>query len=155
MSNIDISSRVSPSPQVPTWHGWVFALAIFAGQVVGALAECQYFQIVMRVGLQTRSVLLTSIFRKSLVLSQKGWEGLSTGRINNLISSDTENLQAICQNFHTCWSAPLRIIIAIAMLYQVSQRIPQPCVTLPLPRIMCTHLEYQLVVICDYQVPSV
>ena len=78
---------------VPTWHGWAFAFAIFAGQVIGALAECQYFQIVMRVGLQTRSVLLTSIFRKSLVLSQKGWEGLSTGRINNLISSDTENLQ--------------------------------------------------------------
>ena len=68
--------------------------------------------------------------KRSSFLMGRMAQGLSTGRINNLISSDTENLQAICQNFHTCWSAPLRIIIAIAMLYQVSQRIPQPRVLL-------------------------
>ena len=39
----------------PSYVGYLLAFGMFAGQVVGAFGECQYFQTMMRVGMQTRS----------------------------------------------------------------------------------------------------
>ncbi|WMV40250.1 hypothetical protein MTR67_033635 [Solanum verrucosum] len=67
----------------PAWIGYIYAVAIFIGVVVGVLCEAQYFQNVMRVGYRLRSTL------------------------------------QICQSLHTIWSAPLRIIVALVLLYQL------------------------------------
>eukprot|EP00898_Chlorokybus_atmophyticus_P000774 jgi/Chlat1/1698/Chrsp127S01927 len=101
----------------PHWKGYSFAAAIFLGQMVGALAENQYFQIVMRVGFQVRSALVSAIFRKTLHLSHAGRDGVTSGKVTNLITSDAESLQMLMQNLHQLWSAPLRIIISMVLLY--------------------------------------
>ena len=46
-------------------------LFIFGGQLIGALAENQYFQIIMSAGLNVRSVLISSIFKTALTLLQR------------------------------------------------------------------------------------
>lgn len=71
----------------------------------------------MRVGMQVRSALVLTIFQKSSVLSPKSREGRSTGTIVNLVSTDCESLQMVTQNMHTLWSSPLRIVIALYLLY--------------------------------------
>lgn len=91
---------------------------MFLGQVVGAFSECQYFQHVMRVGMQLRATLTLSIFAKAVRLSPAGKRGRSTGRIVTLVSSDCENLQAVTQNLNVLWSSPARIVISVALLYQ-------------------------------------
>lgn len=102
----------------PVWKGYVYAGSIFLGVLVGVLAEGQYFQNVMRVGFRTRSTLIAAVFRKSLRLTQAGRKGFTAGKITNLMTTDAEALQQICQQLHSLWSAPLRIIVAIALLYQ-------------------------------------
>lgn len=105
-------------PSAPNWHGYVFAGAIFAGQILGAVSEAQYFQNVMRVGMRIRSSLITAIFRKSMMITNDARNSMSTGRINNLMSSDAESLQQLTENFHQIWSAPCRIIVALVLLYR-------------------------------------
>ncbi|CAK9181037.1 unnamed protein product [Ilex paraguariensis] len=67
------------------------------------------------------SVLLgqiAAVFRKSLRLTHESRKKFASGKITNLMTTDAEALQQICQSLHTLWSAPFRIIIAMVLLYQ-------------------------------------
>ncbi|KAL1335647.1 hypothetical protein HN51_030120 [Arachis hypogaea] len=102
----------------PAWIGYVFAFSIFVGVVFGVLCEAQYFQNVMRVGFRLRSTLVAAVFRKSLRLTHEARKQFASGKITNLMTTDAEALQQICQSLHTLWSAPFRITIAMVLLYQ-------------------------------------
>ncbi|KAL1187633.1 ABC transporter C family member 2 [Cardamine amara subsp. amara] len=102
----------------PAWMGYIYAFSIFVGVVLGVLCEAQYFQNVMRVGYRLRSALIAAVFRKSLRLTNEGRRKFQTGKITNLMTTDAESLQQICQSLHTMWSAPFRIIVALILLYQ-------------------------------------
>ncbi|KAL6843839.1 hypothetical protein ACP4OV_026410 [Aristida adscensionis] len=101
----------------PSWNGYIYAFSIFAGVSLGVLAEAQYFQNVMRVGFRLRSTLIAAVFRKSLRLTNDSRRKFASGRITNLISTDAESLQQVCQQLHSLWSAPFRIIISMVLLY--------------------------------------
>ncbi|KAK1277387.1 ABC transporter C family member 2 [Acorus gramineus] len=102
----------------PSWIGYIYAFSIFAGVALGVLFEAQYFQNVMRVGFRLRSTLVAAVFRKSLRLTHEGRRKFALGKITNLMTTDAEALQQICQQFHSLWSAPFRIIIAMVLLYE-------------------------------------
>ncbi|KAH6830702.1 multidrug resistance-associated protein 2 [Perilla frutescens var. hirtella] len=102
----------------PAWIGYIYAFSIFVGVVIGVLCEAQYFQNVMRVGYRLRSTLVAAVFRKSLRLTHESRKTFASGKITNLMTTDAEALQQICQSLHTVWSAPFRIIIALVLLYQ-------------------------------------
>jgi len=89
-----------PDSTAPRWLGYVLAAGMFAGQIVGAFSECQYFQNVMRVGMQARSALVLTLFKCSTRLSPKGRQGNDVGKISNLIGSDTEAIQSFCQGMY-------------------------------------------------------
>ncbi|KHN47341.1 ABC transporter C family member 2-like [Glycine soja] len=102
----------------PSWTGYAYAFSIFVGVVFGVLCEAQYFQNVMRVGYRLRSTLVAAVFRKSLRLTHEARKQFATGKITNLMTTDAEALQQICQSLHTLWSAPFRIVVAMVLLYQ-------------------------------------
>ncbi|XP_058723910.1 ABC transporter C family member 2-like [Vicia villosa] len=101
----------------PAGMGYIYAFAIFVGVVFGVLSEAQYFQNVMRVGYRLRSTLVAAVFRKSLRLTHEARKQFASGKITNLMTTDAESLQQICQSLHTLWSAPFRITIAMVLLY--------------------------------------
>lgn len=102
----------------PAWIGYIYAFLIFVGVVGGVLCEAQYFQNVMRVGYRLRSTLIAAVFRKSLRLTHESRKKIASGKITNLMTTDAEALQQICQSLHTLWSAPFRIVIAMVLLYK-------------------------------------
>ena len=59
--------------------GYILAFALFFGQIVGALAECQYFQYVMRAGMNIRSTVVLAIFKKASRLSPEGRRSATGG----------------------------------------------------------------------------
>ncbi|WZZ16208.1 hypothetical protein YC2023_109297 [Brassica napus] len=77
----------------PAWIGYIYAISIFVGVVLGVLCEAQYFQNVMRVGYRLRSALIAAVFRKSLRLTNEGRKKFQTGKITNLMTTDAESLQ--------------------------------------------------------------
>ncbi|KAG6642050.1 ABC transporter C family member 2-like [Carya illinoinensis] len=102
----------------PAWIGYIYAFSIFAGVVFGVLCEAQYFQNVMRVGFRLKSTLIAAVFRKSLRLTHEARKKFASGKITNLMTTDAEALQQICQSLHTLWSAPVRITVSMVLLYQ-------------------------------------
>ncbi|KAL6197137.1 hypothetical protein ACLB2K_032749 [Fragaria x ananassa] len=102
----------------PAWIGYIYAFLIFMGVSLGVLSESQYFQNVMRVGFRLRSTLVAAIFRKSIRITHEGRKNFPTGKITNMMSTDANSLQQICQQLHGLWSAPFRITVAMVLLYQ-------------------------------------
>ncbi|KAK8469192.1 hypothetical protein PHAVU_005G015500 [Phaseolus vulgaris] len=102
----------------PSWIGYIYAFSIFVGVTAGVLCEAQYFQNVMRVGFWLRSTLVAAIFRKSLRLTNDGRKKCTSGKLMNMITTDANALQQICQQLHGLWSAPFRITVAMVLLYQ-------------------------------------
>ncbi|XP_074269631.1 ABC transporter C family member 12-like isoform X2 [Silene latifolia] len=100
------------------WLGHVYAFLIFIGVSLGVLCDSQYFQNVMRVGFRLRSTMVAAIFHKILKLTNDSRQRFPSGKITNMISTDANALQQICQQLHNLWSAPFRIILAMALLYQ-------------------------------------
>lgn len=101
----------------PSWIGYIYAFSIFAGVSLGVLCEAQYFQNVMRVGFRLRATLVAAVFRKSLRLTHEGRKKFASGKITNLMTTDAESLQQVCQQLHSLWSAPFRIIVSMVLLY--------------------------------------
>ncbi|KAK3022445.1 hypothetical protein RJ639_047582 [Escallonia herrerae] len=77
----------------PASVGYIYAFLIFVGVVLGVLCEAQYFQNVMRVGYRLRSTLIAAVFRKSLRLTHESRRKFATGKITNLMTTDSESLQ--------------------------------------------------------------
>ncbi|KAI3740119.1 hypothetical protein L2E82_30538 [Cichorium intybus] len=102
----------------PSWIGYVYAFSIFVGVSLGVLCEAQYFQNVARTGFRIRSILVAAVFRKSLRLTQEARKNFPSGKITNMITTDANALQQICNQLHGLWSAPFRIVLSMILLYQ-------------------------------------
>src|SRR5690606_36981734 len=70
--------------------GYLLIVAMFLGNYLSATFQNQAFDIAMRLGMNVRSTLASSIYRKSLVLSNKARQNRDTGQIVNLMSIDSE-----------------------------------------------------------------
>eukprot|EP00667_Euglena_gracilis_P000143 EG_transcript_143 len=102
----------------PAWQGYAIAAAIFLGQYLGAVGENQYFDAVLGTGLRVQGAVSTEVYQKSLKLSQQSRAEQTTGKMTNILSTDTDQLQKVCQQLHILWSSPLRIIISLYFLYR-------------------------------------
>ncbi|KAH9747886.1 ABC transporter C family member 2 [Citrus sinensis] len=60
---------------------------------------------------------VAAVFRKSLRITHEARKNFASGKITNLMTTDAEQLQQVCQALHTLWSAPFRIIISLVLLY--------------------------------------
>lgn len=68
-------------------------------------------------GFHTRAVLVHQLFRKVIALSPTAWAQFTSGRVFNLVTSDVETLQMLSQNIMNLISSPLRIVVAMWLLY--------------------------------------
>ncbi|KAF9938627.1 hypothetical protein BGZ67_010647 [Mortierella alpina] len=100
----------------PLWHGILMAIGLYVMGVLSTIALHQYWQRSTGVGVGIRTSLITTIYRKGLVLSSKAKQDFSTGKITNLMSTDTARLDFLAGFFHILWTAPLMIILILILL---------------------------------------
>lgn len=62
-------------------------------------------------------MLVHQLFKKVISLSPTAWAQYSSGRVFNMVTSDVETLQLLSQNIMNLISSPLRIIVAMFLLY--------------------------------------
>jgi hypothetical protein len=65
-----------------------------------------------------KSALINSIFKKSLKLSNATKNDVTTGEMSNLINVDVPNLTESLLGIVWYWSAPIKFVIILYMLYQ-------------------------------------
>ncbi|KAJ4837828.1 Multidrug resistance-associated protein 9 [Turnera subulata] len=102
----------------PASSGYIYSFALFLGVLFGVVCDCHFLHNVWRAAFRLKSTLIGAIFRKSLRLSQEGRKNFSSGKLANMITTDTNVLQDMCEDLHGVWSLPFRIVIAMVLLYQ-------------------------------------
>ncbi|CAG8625397.1 12375_t:CDS:10 [Gigaspora margarita] len=75
-----------------------------------------YLHYARETGFFSRTILITAIYRKTLVLSGKARSLFTNGKITNLMSTDTTRIDFACGYFHIIWIAPIQICIILGLL---------------------------------------
>lgn len=118
----------------PMWIGYTCAAAMFLAPFLQSVFSNLYFINTIKTGMrvrgclyritrptntssQVRTVIISSVYRKSLRLSGPSRQKKTQGEIVNMQSNDAQRLMDLCPNFHLIWSAPLQIIAALYLLY--------------------------------------
>lgn len=103
----------------PIIKGAAIAATMFAAAVFQTVTVHQYFQIAFVTGMRVKGGLVSAIYRKSLRLSNEGRSEKSTGDIVNYMTVDVQRLQDLSQWGQQAWSAPLKVIICMVLLYDM------------------------------------
>ncbi|KAG0166831.1 hypothetical protein DFQ30_006735 [Apophysomyces sp. BC1015] len=112
-----VASYRSENPD-PAYQGVLIAGAMFLTSVCQTMFLHQYFQRCFVTGMRLRAALVTSIYRKTLLLSNASRQKSTVGEIVNHMSVDAQRLMDLCTYFHIVWSGPLQIVIALVLLWQ-------------------------------------
>ncbi|CAO3622955.1 unnamed protein product [Cunninghamella blakesleeana] len=111
-----VASYASDSPE-PAYVGVFIAVGMFVTAACQTMFLHQYFHRCFLTGMRIRAALVTSIYRKTLLLSNASRQNSTVGEIVNHMSVDAQRLMDLCTYFHIIWSGPLQIVIALALLY--------------------------------------
>ncbi|KAG2236972.1 hypothetical protein INT48_002041 [Thamnidium elegans] len=111
-----VTSYNSDEPQ-PAYRGIMIAIGMFLTAICQTMFLHQYFQRCFMTGMRLRAALVTSIYQKTLVLSNASRQKSTVGEIVNHMSVDAQRLMDLCTYFHIVWSGPFQIVIALFFLY--------------------------------------
>lgn len=111
-----VTSFNSENPQ-PAYQGIIIAVGMFITAICQTMFLHQYFQRCFMTGMRLRAALVTSIYQKTLVLSNASRQKSTVGEIVNHMSVDAQRLMDLCTYFHIVWSGPFQIVIALFFLY--------------------------------------
>ena len=114
-----IASYKYSSTEQPVIWGASIALAMFACAVLQTSMVHQYFQVTYVTGMRMKGGLASTIYRKSLRLSNEGRSSKTTGDIVNYMAVDAQRLQDLTQFLQQAWSAPFQITICMVSLYNL------------------------------------
>jgi ABC-type multidrug transport system fused ATPase/permease subunit len=103
--------------QFAEWEGYLMVVGLFLLQMMQTVFINLSYAMSMRTGYYLRTAIISSIFKKSLRLSARARRDHTSGKIMNMISTDTNRLDLSFMIVHFLWSAPLQILIAFGMLW--------------------------------------
>ncbi|KAJ3300226.1 Multidrug resistance-associated protein 1 [Borealophlyctis nickersoniae] len=118
MMNFARSWSSKESEPQPVYRGFVIAFLMLLTAITQTLMLHQYFHICLVTGMRLRSAIVSTIYKKALVLSNSGRQTSTVGEIVNLMSVDAGRISDLCSYLHILWSGPFQISMAIYFLYQ-------------------------------------
>nr|QCO69321.1 ABCC1 [Prorocentrum lima] len=103
----------------PLWSGLRPALLLFIAQVALTLVTNHMDCWTTVIGLRTRSMLISAVFHKVVCLRLDTLAEFSSGRLNNIITTDVDAVRTLLPNLHqVLLTMPLTIAIALFSLYK-------------------------------------
>ncbi|CAG8733244.1 36712_t:CDS:10 [Gigaspora margarita] len=102
--------------QPPAHIGYLLIVVMFLMEMGASMLFSTYFYYALELGFLSRTILITTIYQKALVLSGKARSLFNNGKITNLMSTDTSRIAYACNYFHMIWAAPMRICIIVGLL---------------------------------------
>ena len=101
----------------PFWHGIFFTLIFVVTNVITSISSAYNQHRMSALGMRIRTCLISSIYRKSLVLAMHSKKDYTTGEIVNLMVVDSQRFADMLPWFCYLWSAPIQIGIALWLLW--------------------------------------
>lgn len=90
ISHVEEHGELGDNDLQYNWRGYFYAGLLFGITVFQSLIAGQYYEILYRVGMRVRTVLISTIYRKSLRLANEAKKDITTGEIVNLMSIDVQ-----------------------------------------------------------------
>ncbi|XP_025086070.1 multidrug resistance-associated protein 1-like isoform X1 [Pomacea canaliculata] len=101
------------------WKGYLYAVLLFVVALVQSIVLHQYFHGCLVLGMRLRSVIISAVYRKTLVMSNSAKKTSTVGEIVNLMSVDAQRFMDLMTYFHTIWSGPFQICVSLFFLWQI------------------------------------
>ena len=111
--------KIISDKSLPEWQGYAAAIAMFVCSFLGSVADATHFHIVTSAGQRLSATLGAKVHSKVLTLAPSARSQFSSGRIFSLVSSDAEALNSLVMNALGLISSPLRIIVALYLLWSL------------------------------------
>lgn len=103
----------------PPGRGFLITASLFLIAITQTAILHNYFQRCFVTGMRVRAGLISTVYKKSLRLSNEEREARSTGEIVNLMSVDASRLQDLCTYGHIIWSSLWQMTLAFVSLYNL------------------------------------
>eukprot|EP00439_Symbiodinium_sp_Y106_P003577 s1073_g1.t1 len=104
----------------PVWQGLVLCLAMFSTEGLAGLVDAAASVGLQTAGLRIRASLVSAIFRKVVLLRQDSMLSFSTGKLNNMITTDVDKAKRALRYLHVLLlTAPMKIFIALWSLHSL------------------------------------
>ncbi|KAJ3119285.1 Multidrug resistance-associated protein 1 [Physocladia obscura] len=91
-------------------------VAMFLCQILATICNNTRSKNEVKVAIALRTIMYSTVFRKSLVLSPAAKQEYSTGRIVNLLSTDAGMLEQAGYGIHSIWLIPIQVIIMSGLI---------------------------------------
>lgn len=101
------------------YEGYVLVLILISAKAVETTSTHMYQFTCNKLGLQVRSSLITTIYRKGLRLSSSARQSHGVGQIVNYMSVDVQQLSDACLQIHNVWFVPAQLVLAVAILWSI------------------------------------
>ena len=101
------------------YRGYYFAGTLLCANLLATILLHQYFHRVYMVGMNLRSVTISSVYSKSLRLDSVARQQQPVGTIVNLMSADATRMQDLTTYLAVLWSGPIQITIAMVLLWRL------------------------------------
>ncbi|GAA5994171.1 uncharacterized protein JCM10292_001909 [Rhodotorula paludigena] len=100
----------------PIGVGVGLAFGLWGMQILASLCLHSFFQYSAGTGVLARAALISSIYRKAMVLSGKARTVITNGRLVNHIGTDVSRIDFCAGFFHMSWTAPIQLIVIMVIL---------------------------------------
>ncbi|XP_046387603.1 ATP-binding cassette sub-family C member 10 [Ischnura elegans] len=105
------------SRKEPLYYGYIYAFGLLAVTMIAALCNAHFNYFMAEVSLKIRAAVISTIYRKTLLLNHTTISKFSVGEIVNFMSTDTDRIVNSCPSFHAFWSIPFEIAVTLYLLY--------------------------------------
>lgn len=96
----DPTSQFQPEE---SWKGYFYAVLLLIATVFQSLLLSQYFERMFVVGMNLRTALISTIYRKSLRMSSSAKKDSTIGEIVNLMSVDAQRFMDLTPYLNMLW----------------------------------------------------
>ncbi|XP_069851649.1 ATP-binding cassette sub-family C member 2 [Dipodomys merriami] len=100
------------------WVGYLCAILLFAVTLIQTFCLQYYFQLCFILGMNVRTTIMASVYKKALTLSNLARKQYTIGETVNLMSVDAQKLMDVTNYMHLVWSSALQICLAIFFLWR-------------------------------------
>ncbi|XP_077634942.1 ATP-binding cassette sub-family C member 2 isoform X5 [Crocuta crocuta] len=99
------------------WTGYLYSVLFFVVALIQSLCLQNYFLLCFILGVNVRSTIMASVYKKALTLSNQGRKQYTIGETVNLMSVDAQKLMDVTIFIHLLWSNVLQITLSIYFLW--------------------------------------
>ncbi|KAK1333553.1 LOW QUALITY PROTEIN: hypothetical protein QTO34_005938 [Cnephaeus nilssonii] len=99
------------------WTGYLYSILFFVVALLQSFCLQYYFQLCFTLGVNVRTTIMASVYKKALNLSNRARKLYTVGETVNLMSVDAQKLMDVTSFIHLLWSNVLQIVLSIYFLW--------------------------------------